>query len=350
MTYFKLKFEDFKRVFEFGANYYLDPSKKTSGRTTGEPRGLGAILDNFTLGKLTEIGVEKLLKEYCPNKDYILDFDIKQTSKVKDEPDIISIKENGVDRIPNIFIEIKNTSKNDRWIGPTEEQYNTMKRSAENKEIYIICASIKSNIQNKNSRTTDLAGMFLKEIENKEKSIIFQEFADLNAECKIEFIISSKDLDKYSFPFEKGMNMYETHLFEEKKRTSVYSKKGLKKNITKTTEFINYNNKIELRISKNRIAERKQLSDFAICGSFKIYYTNKKATYIECLSDVTLENNIFGKFSLKKNHFYSFVLPILYEGLGRNNLLISKRRIYQLIEDNKIKKPEIIMKKISKNI
>ena len=32
----------------------IDPAKNTTGRTTGEPRGLGAILDAFTLGKLTE--------------------------------------------------------------------------------------------------------------------------------------------------------------------------------------------------------------------------------------------------------------------------------------------------------
>ena len=60
--YYDLKFEDFKRVFEFGTNYYIEPNKNTTGRTTGEPRGLGAILDSFTLGKLTEIGVEKILK------------------------------------------------------------------------------------------------------------------------------------------------------------------------------------------------------------------------------------------------------------------------------------------------
>jgi len=41
MKYYKLTLEDFKRVFEFGTNYYIDPSKNTTGRTAGEPRGLG---------------------------------------------------------------------------------------------------------------------------------------------------------------------------------------------------------------------------------------------------------------------------------------------------------------------
>ena len=71
MKYYKLTLEDFKRVFEFGTNYYIDPSKNTTGRTTGEPRGLGAILDAFTLGKLTEIGIEKIFTEFNKNNKNI---------------------------------------------------------------------------------------------------------------------------------------------------------------------------------------------------------------------------------------------------------------------------------------
>jgi hypothetical protein len=58
-----------------------------------------------------------------------------------------------------------------------------------------------STIINKNPKTVDLSGMFLKQIEDTSKSLIFQEFADLNAECKIEFILSSHDLEKFGFPF-----------------------------------------------------------------------------------------------------------------------------------------------------
>ncbi len=107
MQYFKLNLEDFKRVFEFGTNYYIDPIKNTTGRTTGEPRGLGAVLDAFTLGKLTEIGIEKILTEFNSNKKYILDFDIKGNNEVRDEPDIVEIVENNTLREPQVFIEIK---------------------------------------------------------------------------------------------------------------------------------------------------------------------------------------------------------------------------------------------------
>jgi len=351
--YYELIFEDFKRVFEFGTNYYIEPSKNTTGRTTGEPRGLGAILDAFTLGKLTEIGVEKILKINNPDKDYVLDFDIKSNNDVKDEPDIIAIVENNISREPNLFIEIKNTSDNDRWIGLTEEQFNTIKRSANNREIYMIYASIVSNTIDNNPKTTDLTGMFLKEIENQDKSQIFQKFASLNAKCKIEFIISSKDLEKFAYPFDRGMNMYETNLFEEKKKTSFYSQGGtkLRKDIVDIKEFINFNDTINLTLSNNKPAERDEISKFKVEGDFKLLY-KKSTTYIECLSDVYLENEIFGNFKLEVNKFYSFNLITVGRDpkLKRNNLFIAKNRIFQLMEKGLIQQPNEIIKEIANKI
>jgi len=352
MEYYKLTLKDFKRVFEFGTNYYIDPAKNTTGRTTGEPRGLGAILDAFNLGKLTEIGVEKILTEHNKSKKYILDFDIKSNSQVKDKPDIIQIIENNQNREPNIFIEIKNTSENDRWIGLTEEQFNTIKRSSGNKKIYMIYASICSKTINDNPKTTDLTGMFLKEIENQNKSKIFQKFANLNAKCKIEFIISSDDLERFSFPFEIGMNMYETRLFEEKKYNLVYNKAGIKrKDVVSIKKFQNFNSHKKLEIKKNHYAENENISKFKIEGSFNLVYKKSK-TIIECLSDVYIENNIFGKFILQEGKFYNFNLATVGRDpkLKRNNLFIAKNRIYQLIDKNKIRKPEIIIQKIANNI
>ncbi len=348
--YYELTFEDFKRVFEFGTNYYLEPSKNTTGRTTGEPRGLGAILDAFTLGKLTEIGIEKILKINNPNKDYILDFDIKSNNDVKDEADIIAIIEDKNTREPNLFIEIKNTSENDRWIGLTEEQFNTIKRSANNREIYMIYASIVSNTIDNNPKTTDLTGMFLKDIENQDKSQIFQKFASLNAQCKIEFIISSKDLEKFAYPFERGMNMYETNLFEEKKKSSFYLQNGTKirKDIK---EFENFNGIMNLTLSNNKPAERDEISQFNIRENFKLLY-KKSTTYIECISDVYLENNIFGKFKLEAGKFYSFYLKTIGRDpkLKRNNLFIAKNRIFQLIDGGLIKQPNELVRYISNRI
>ena len=352
MEYYDLLLSDFKRVFEFGTDYYIDSSKNTTGRTTGEPRGLGAILDAFTLGKLTEIGVEKILTIHNKNKRYILDFDIKSNSDVKNEPDIIKIIDNQTTREPNIFIEIKNSSENDRWIGLTEEQFNTIKRSANGRKIYMIYASIESKTINNNPKTTDLAGMFLKEIEDKSKSEIFQKFANLNAKCKIEFIISSEDLEKFSYPFERGMNMYETNLFEEKKKKSIYNQSGtVRKDVLEIKEFKKYDDIMKLEIRKKLYPEKDDISNFKIQGSFKLAYKKAK-TIIECLSKVTIENDIFGKFILEKNKFYDFNLSTVGRDpkLKRNNLFIAKNKIYQLIENGKIDKPQKIIEKIANDI
>jgi len=175
-------------------------------------------------------------------------------------------------RNPKLFVEIKHTSDGDRWIGLTEEQFNTIKRSAGDREIFMIYAKIVSNTINNNPKTTDLTGMFLKEIENPKKSDIFQKFATLNAKCKIEFIISSKDLERFAYPFERGMNMYETNLFQEKKKTSFYSQAGTKvrKDILNIKEYMDFDSEFVLELPRNNQAEREEISTFKIKGSFKI--------------------------------------------------------------------------------
>ena len=351
MKEYPLELSDFKRVFSFGTQYYLDPVKNTTGRTTGEPRGLGSILDSFNLGKLTEIGVEKIFTQFNKNKKYILDFEIKNNSKVKDEPDIIEIIDENQKRSPKIFLEIKNTSEKDRWIGLTEEQFNTIKRSAGNKKIFMIYASINSKITNNNPKTVDLTGMFLKEIEDKNKSKIFQKFADLNASCKIEFIISSKDLELFSFPFERGMCMYETNLFQEKNRKSFYTKDGIRKDILDIKKKRMKNSSIEIFLSKNTKAEKKQISLFKINGCFNLI-SKKNKKFIECISDVVIKNKIFGEFYLEKNKFYDFSLSTVGRDpkLKRNNIFISKKRVYQLINSGYIEKPEKIIEEIVEKI
>lgn len=351
MKEYILLLDDFKRTFEFGVNYYTDPTKITAGRTTGEPRGLGAILDAFSLGKLTEIGVEKILHDFNKTKNYILDFDIKGVSEVKDEPDIIAISEGGRLRNPAVFLEIKNTSDKDRWIGLTEEHLGTIKRSAGRTPVYFIYASIKSDICDTNPKTADLTGMFLKEIEDKKKSVVFQKFADLNAKCKIEFVISLEELLHFGYAFEKGMYMYETNLFQEKKEKSFFTSSGIRKDVLSVKEHLSFNTTMCLDIQTGSSAERKEISEFKIKGDFKLL-SKKKSTAIQCISDVKLSNDIFGDFYLEKGKIYSFNLSTVGRDphLKRNNIFISKRRIYQLIDNDKIKKPEVVIRDIVKKI
>lgn len=296
-----------------------------------------------------KIGVLEIFKKISKNRNFILNVDLDKRLKIDDKSDIIEVESDLKTRKANIFIRIKSSSS--RWIGLTEEQFNTIKRSAGNKDIFMIYASLRSNTLNDNPKTTDLTGMFLKEIEDKTKSDIFQKFADLNAECKIEFIISSKDLEKFSYPFEKGMNMYETNLFIEKKSRNFYSKEGTRKDVLDIKEYKNFNETFKLEIEKGFYPEKEEISNFKVKGNFKIIHKRKKS-FIECVSNVEIENDIFGKFFLENGKFYSFNLATVGRDpkLKRNNLFIAKNRIYQLIEKGEIRKPEVIVKEIVKNI
>ena len=155
--------DDFNAAFSFAVDYYLDPKKATSGRTNSEPRGFGATLDAFTRGKLTEVGIKRMIEQLAPIKCG-LDFDMKNPSKVRVEPDIITINENGNIREPKIFTEIKNTSVNDRWIGVTDEQLSSMKEGSNCRKIYMIYSSLKGAKIKDNSKTSDFVGMYLKHI------------------------------------------------------------------------------------------------------------------------------------------------------------------------------------------
>ena len=78
----------------------------------------------------------------------------------------------------------------------------------------------------------------------------------------------------------------------------------------------------------------------------------KAKTIIECLSKVTLKNDIFGTFILEEGKFYDFNLATVGRDptLKRNNLFISKKKIYQLIESGEIDNPQNIIEKIASKI
>jgi hypothetical protein len=354
MNNYDLQLGDFIKVTEFGVRYYLDPAKNTTGRTTGEPRGLGAILDAFSLGKLTELGVKNILNDYNKSKDYGLDFTIRSNSDVAEDPDIIEVIENSKPRNPMVFLEIKNTSEGDRWIGLTDEQFTSIKTGANGRDVYTIYASITSTIKNANPKTTDLTGMLLKGI--YKKSSVFSGFADLNGVCAIEFVISSKDLAKYSYNFKKGMNFYETALFKEKIATPTNhpikkKDKTFRNQTLLIKEYKSYNSTIEIEKRDGEKAENKDISMFKIQGSFKLYKVRKR-TIIECNSNIKLNNEIFGTYELQKGRYYYFNLETVGRDpiLKRNNYFMAKRRIFQLIKQGKIDKPDDCLKKITKKI
>ena len=95
--------EDLEKWFKFGISYWLDTKKSVSGRTSGQPRGLGDILDSFLL-QIIETGVGKILQNNFDNsKEFISDDEIKPDAAIKYDPDIIKIKEKDEQRKTKSF-------------------------------------------------------------------------------------------------------------------------------------------------------------------------------------------------------------------------------------------------------
>jgi hypothetical protein len=346
---YKFTERDFEKVFKFGVNYYLDSSKAPSGRTSAEPRGLGAVLDAFTRGKLVEIGAQKMLEMLNSKKQYILDFSIKSIREVMDEPDIIKIKEGDAERAPNLFIEIKNTGSGDRWIGLTDEQLVTIKKGSKSKKIYIVYISLNTKPNIPSPRSTDFVGMYLKCISEHP---VFNKFDPLHASARLEFIITSSDLEKYGTEFPQKSLTYDTDLF----RINLSFRRAdgnLREGIRKISGQPELSGKISVPRRNGTPDETYGL--FQAEGGFDLFIkTNPKSqtNYIECTKDTTIENDIFGKFDLKKGSAYSFNLETLGRDplLKRNNLFIAKRRVYQLIEQGKIADPKTLLAEISEYI
>jgi len=340
---------DFKQAFSFAVKYYLDPTKGPSGRTNSEPRGFGATLDAFTRGKLVEIGAQRMIENLEPSKKCQLDFEMKKASDVRDEPDIIGIFENGLERQPSIFIEIKNTSINDRWIGLTDEQLKSMKEGSNSRTIYTIYVSIGGNISNGNPKTSDFVGMYLKHISDLE---IFNTFSNLDAMAKLEFILNIDELEKYGTKFPAGDLTYETELFSGPKKIKKMDG-TLMKRVSLYKSYRSFNDKMFVKRRDNSVDKKHGL--FHIQGDFDLYKKkNLKSTgwYIHCLSAVKIKSMVFGKYELEKGNIYDFVLHTLGRDpiLKRNNLFIAKRRVYQLINENNLSEPDKLLKEIAQTL
>ena len=349
-----LTFEDFKRVFDFSVSYHLS-NKPLSDRTNGNPRSLGAIMDAFSRGKLIEIGIEKIFYNLNSNKKYILDFDIHDANN---EPDIIKIIENNIERSVKNFIEIKSIANNDEWIGLRTEQFESIELYAKSQNIslsniYLIYASLNTQQQ---TRQNDITGMFLKEIENTNKSVIFQKYADLNANIKIEFIVSFQELKKYGRIFTKETEcIYDTNIFIEKKISEFYKNNDLKDKYS----FVNNNQRTHLTLYINDNHTDRTVNDLCIFDilnnienvDYKIIkkQNDKSIKYfIETKSDLKIFNNIFGYYNLNANKIYSLNIDTKGRNpiLKNNNIFISRKRVLELIQENKIINTNIKIKEI----
>jgi hypothetical protein len=342
--------EDFRQAFGFALEYHLDPTKQQIGRTSAEPRGFGGVLDAFTRGKLVEIGVTQMIHGLNPSVKGELDFEMHVASAVRTDPDIISIKENNIKRSPNIFTEIKNTLPNDRYIGVTEEQLASIKTGAGCKPAFTIYASINVNNSNDNPRKADFVGMYLKHLTGHE---MFDQFLDLSAFAKLEFVLSLEELERFGTRFPAGELFLETDMFSDAKK--IYKKNGeLVKGIQLISKFNDHDSHLDMPLKKDGELYAPY-GDFYVKGSFNIYrkINNKSIIqYIHCITDVSVKNDVFGTYQLDKGNTYWFNLITVGRDpiLKRNNLFIAKRRVYQLIDQGLLSNPSESLERIANDI
>ncbi len=339
---------DFKKAFDFAIRYHLDPTKQQTGRTSGEPRGLGGVLDAFTRGKLVEIGITQMLHTLNQSIKAELDFEMHSASEVRTDPDIVSIEDNNGIRSPKIFTEIKNTLPNDRYIGVTDEQFNSIKTGADGKPAFTIYSSINTP-EIDNSRETDFVGMYLKSLTKHE---MFNQFQDISAYAKLEFVLNLEELRRFGTPFPAGELFLETKMFSDSKK--IFKNDGtLVKGVELLNTYKDYDNLLEMKLKNGK--KYSPYGDFNAKGSFNIYTKkNNKSTiqYIHCLSNVKVENDVFGTYELNKGCIYWFNLVTVGRDpiLKRNNLFIAKRRVYQLIDQGLISNPSESLERIANDI
>jgi hypothetical protein len=353
--------EDFDKCFEFAVKYHLDPTKTSSGRTTGRSRSLGEVIDSFLGGKLAELAAVKLLKNTGSKKEYKLNFDIVSTAEVKNEADIIGIRADKKSkyRKPNLFIEIKLASESDHWVGPTLAQFNTIKsQQPDLKKVFFMGLTIKSD-SNLDAKTKDLLGIYLKSLS---PNSIFKNFDSLNnLNAYLLYIISGEDLQKHGDQFLKGMHFYDTDLFQE---VASITQKIILDNKSKRYKVSKIFTDVAPRLLpksgfisdlQNTIPNSKFFDFESFNGQYKIFeIQNQKSIsyYMHCLSNIYAETKYFGSIELEKNKIYKYGISTLGRNpvLARDNIWISTKKLLHLINSDKIQSPKERLKQIAEGI
>lgn len=327
----QVTYDDLKECFDFAVLYFTDDKKVKYNRTTGQNRGLGAILNDFLIGKLIEIGVARAIGIINSKKQCIPDFSIYNlTNEKAASADIETVVENGIKRKARLFTEIKNISLTDRWIGLTKEQMETIGKNSlvgnEAGKIYFIYAHLTSQ----SLKNIDPLGVFLKQHYYNGEMDKFADIADLGIE--IIQIITCEELRDNGTEFLKGSYFYETEIVQpilpnELKR--ITNSKGIK--------TIRANGNIPFLPRQKSMKESVEIGDIIVKGSVNLLIKDNlksRRVIIECLQDSVLSNKVLGEFELVKGNFYELHIDTVGRDpvLKRNNIWIARRNLHNVIK------------------
>tara|TARA_Y100000768_G_scaffold380114_1_gene356768 strand:- start:586 stop:1662 length:1077 start_codon:yes stop_codon:yes gene_type:complete len=347
--------EDIKEVINFCKSYHLEETKKGAGRTGSGPRGFGGEIDAFGPGKLREIGISKIISKLS-GKDCLIDNEIYSNYKVGQNvnADIIKIKDNNIERDPNLYVEIKPFFQNDEWYGMRADQIESIERKHRDKlnNTYLIYGEILYD-DKKNRKERDFLGAFLKSV-LVDENYSFEEFSNItDIKCKIHYAFSLKDLKSLGHLYPKETIIPETRFRIAKQ---IFNKSGKLWKGKRKIKHISG----EKNIKANTLPNGKVL-DY---GKFKfngkailiVDNKNKHKQYLFFEDKSILENKYFGTFKFKKGEAVSFNIRNKLEGFQGSNVKgiddwwISRNRLDQLIDEGKFKKIHTIMKDIATKI
>jgi len=351
---YEFTLQDVSEVVTFCRDYHLDVTKQSVGRTGTGPRGLGGEIDAFGPGKLNEIGVSKLLST-IGGKTCTVDNKIYSNYEVgiKTIPDIVGVVETDRRiREPNFYIEVKKISSSDQWLGIHSDQLKSILRDSNitKDQIYLIFAEIYFE-DNLNKKQQDFLGAFLNST-MKDPLVKFGSFSSLNdLRCKIHYIISVTDLQKFGHEFKAGDIIPELSCTEAKQvfRADGRLWKGLK-----IKKKLKGKNTIEAPGTDGKIYP---YGEFRCLGEVQIIQKiGSPRNYLSMLSNTSIQNDYFGELHFKKGETIFFNIHNKLAGQQgakvktKSDWWISRTKLDQIIEQGRIPKTENLIREIRDKI
>lgn len=340
----KITKNELNRCWKFALKYFLDNKKDIANRTGGEKRGVGGVLDSF-MNKIIEIAVCKEMSKLNTNIECSTDFKVHQLYKNRTEADIIRVieKNNKKPRDPKIYVEIKNISSADNWLGPKSDEIDSIKKNryqiTDTKKMFYVYGEIVDSKRSKNDRQSSILGIYLKKLIPNDPTLkMFHDISNLSVEIK--YVFSVYDIQTLGVSFPKGGYLISPEIFNEPaksrktrflKNLNKYTKMNIQKKILprETGAFIT-KTKENSEKPTIRLPYPESFGDITFSGKIEMY-EQKLSTVINhffhCLTNVKVSSDVLGNWTFKKGDVQNY--KIIYMGqnpeLKKDNIFIARR-------------------------
>ena len=332
------------QALNFAIDYDVSGKKYEQGRTSGQARGLGGIIDSFVPGKVIELAVCEILNKISTDKACSADFGVREKQDFS-EPDIATVTENSAERKPKVNVETKNSAENYRWVGVYDSQFSTLLEGQPDLDkIYFVFCSIRRKDASKNG---DLLGALLKSKDFLPGKFASYESLD-NFFIQIDNVLTGRELKEKGQYFPSGMILPDDEILAE--RRSPYRQdgslgKGFKKLMT-----INGKKKLPTK----KITWIKQFGETYCEGRCEVFLKTgvrkgeptDPSLYLHCLGDVVVDNEFLGKFPVSPGTYSLKVRSVSGRPKSSDDWWVAKRNIDSVVGATTIKRVREIAKKI----